>query len=131
MTTSSTKLSWLFFVLLFNGAAGRAPAEVDTELFERRIRPVLVEHCFDCHSARSKSVKGGLKLDTRSGLLTGGDTGPALVPGKPAESLLLAAMSHRNKELAMPPKKPRLANAILADVEKWRSVQIWNEEGHQ
>lgn len=101
-------------------------AEGDAEFFEKRIRPVLVEQCYECHSAGGKSVKGGLKLDSRESLLAGGDTGPALVPGQPGKSLLLNAISHRDKELTMPPKKPRLPDAVLADFERWIGAgAIW------
>src|SRR5436305_835825 len=70
-------------------AAGADPSGV--EFFEKRVRPVLVEHCYFCHSAKAKSPRGGLLLDSRDGLIKGGDTGPAVVPGKPEESLLLKA----------------------------------------
>src|SRR5262245_17436490 len=73
------------------GAADPAPDPQQIEFFEKKIRPVLTEHCYACHSAdaeRSKKLKGGLLLDTRDGLLRGGDSGPAIVPGKAAERLL-------------------------------------------
>src|SRR5581483_1671666 len=66
--------------LALNTWNGRAQ---DFEFFEQRIRPVLVESCYQCHSAGSEKVKGGLLLDTREGMLKGGDTGPAIVPGNP------------------------------------------------
>src|SRR5262245_27685706 len=62
--------------------------------FEQKIRPVLVKECYGCHSAEAKKLRGGLWLDSRSGLLRGGDLGPAVVPGKPEESLLLEALRH-------------------------------------
>ena len=65
---------------------------VQLKFFEERIRLVLVEHCYSCHSADAKSIKGGLVLDSREGILAGGDSGPALVPKKAADSLLLQAM---------------------------------------
>ncbi|MBL9171313.1 MAG: PSD1 domain-containing protein [Verrucomicrobiales bacterium] len=99
---------------------GRAwGVESEGEFFEKRIRPVLAEHCFECHSAESQKNKGGLRVDSRSGLLSGGETGPALVPGKPLESLLWSAMAHRHPELTMPPKKPKLPSSVLSDFEKW------------
>ncbi|MBN9690176.1 MAG: PSD1 domain-containing protein [Verrucomicrobia bacterium] len=94
-------------------------ATPEAEFFERRIRPVLAEQCFECHSAESKAVKGGLRLDGRAALLAGGDTGPAIVPGKPGESLLLKALSHADPDLAMPPKKPKLAEAVQEDFARW------------
>ena len=83
----------------------------EVEFFEKKIRPVLAEHCYECHSATSKKLKGGLRVDSRAGLLQGGDTGPAIEPGKPEASLLIAAISHRDQDLAMPPKKPKLPDA--------------------
>ena len=93
------------------------PAVADEEdagklaFFENRIRPVLVEHCYSCHSANAEVVKGGLLLDTRQGLLVGGDSGAALVPGKAEESLLLDAMRHDGLE--MPPDR-KLPDDVIA-----------------
>src|SRR5262245_48263202 len=67
-------------------AGGTASADAGVEFFEKKVRPVLAEHCYGCHSVAEKKQRGGLTLDTRAGLLKGGDTGPALVPGKPGES---------------------------------------------
>lgn len=92
------------------------PAAV--EFFEKKIRPVLVDQCYSCHSVESKKQKGGLLLDSKQAILKGGDSGPALVPGKPAESLLLKAMQHGQPDLKMPPKA-KLADPIIADFEKW------------
>src|SRR6187549_349503 len=93
------------------GGSLSAPAAAPSDLaqldfFEKKIRPVLAESCYECHSATSKKVKGGLMLDTREGLLTGGDSGPAIVPGKPGKSLLLITMRHEDPDpdMAMPPK---------------------------
>ncbi len=104
--------------LLLTGACGTAAAD-DVAFFESKIRPVLVEHCYDCHSAESGKSKGGLMLDTKGGIRTGGDTGPAVAPGDPARSLLLTAMQHSDPDLEMPPKKPRLPDAVLADFAAW------------
>ncbi|MCB1227809.1 MAG: DUF1549 domain-containing protein, partial [Verrucomicrobiales bacterium] len=91
----------------------------DAAFFESRIRPVLVEQCYECHSVESGKAKGGLQVDNRASLRRGGESGPAVVPGKPAESLLLSAMLHADPDLAMPPKKPRLAEGVLADFRRW------------
>ena len=73
--------------------SGAVPAEADgVAFFEKRIRPLLAEHCYECHSAAAKKLKGGLRVDSREALLKGGDSGPALVPGNPTKSLLLRAM---------------------------------------
>jgi hypothetical protein len=82
-------------------AQGEASPREQVEFFEGKIRPVLVEHCYKCHSAQSAKVRGKLLLDTRDGLRQGGESGPALVPGDPAASLLLKAI--RYEEHKMPP----------------------------
>lgn len=84
--------------------------------FESKIRPVLVEHCYQCHSSTSKTVQGGLRLDSRRGLIKGGDAGPAVVPGKADESLILQALRHDG--IKMPPKE-RLADSVIRDFETW------------
>ncbi len=98
------------------------------EFFEQRIRPVLAEHCFECHSADAKSVKGGLRLDHRAAVLVGGDSGPAVVPGKPENSLLLKAIAHTQADLAMPPKKAKLPESVRQDFARWiADGAVWPE----
>lgn len=87
--------------------------------FESKIRPILVESCYECHSVESGKAKGGLRLDDREAVLRGGDSGPALVPGKPDKSLLLAAIRHSDPDLEMPPRKDKFPDRILADFETW------------
>jgi len=88
--------------------------------FEQKIRPVLIEQCYDCHSTQAKKVKGGLLLDSKDGWQKGGDSGlPVIVPGKPDESLLIQAVRHFEEDLAMPPKKPKLPDAVIADLVTW------------
>lgn len=87
------------------------------DVFENKIRPVFVQHCYPCHSVEAKKQRGGLLLDTRDGLRKGGDSGPVLVPGKPSESLLIRAV-RQGGELKMPPKA-KLPDSILADLERW------------
>ncbi len=98
--------------------AGPTPTPEQIEFFESKVRPILVERCYECHSAKSKIVKGGLLLDTREGLLKGGDTGPALVPGDPDKSLLVKAVRYADEDLEMPPKG-RLTDAQVADLVAW------------
>src|SRR4051812_12825892 len=74
------------------------------DFFETRIRPLLVDHCFECHSATSNKIKGGLTLDSRDSILKGGDSGPVIVPGHPEKSLLIKAVQYSDKDLRMPPK---------------------------
>src|SRR5713226_9058408 len=92
------------------------PNREETEFFEKRIRPVLVEHCYECHSGAAK-IKGGLRLDSRDGWSKGGDSGVAIVPGKPEESLLVEAV-RSDGDLKMPPKG-RLPQSIVDDFERW------------
>src|SRR3954464_13612186 len=83
-------LSFAALVLTAPGLVRAADPGID--FFEAKVRPVLVEHCYKCHSTEAKKQQGGLHLDTRDAIRTGGDTGPAVVPGKPADSLLLTAV---------------------------------------
>ena len=106
------------FWLAVPGALCADVATDATDFFERKIRPVFVEHCQECHSAATKT-KGGLRVDSRADLLRGGESGPALVPGKPDESRLLAAIQHRDPDLAMPVKKPQLPATVIADFARW------------
>src|SRR5579862_6060823 len=95
-----------------------APDAAGIEFFEQKVRPVLVKNCYGCHSVEAKKNKGGLLLDTREGVRKGGDSGPAVVPGKPDKSLLIQAV--RYGELKMPPAtKGQLPAAVIADLEKW------------
>jgi len=87
------------------------------EFFEKKIRPVLVENCYNCHSANTNS-RGGLRVDDRNGLILGGDHGPAVVPGDPDKSLLIQAVRQTHAEVKMPPKK-HLADEQIADLMQW------------
>ncbi len=102
-------------------AVSGAPAAQgpDLEFFESRIRPVLADHCYKCHSREADKIKGGLMLDTREGMLHGGDTGPALEPGRPADSLIVDAISYNDADLQMPPKGDRLSDQQVADITEW------------
>ncbi len=98
------------------------------EFFEKHIRPVLSEQCYKCHSSTSEKLKGGLLLDSREGLLKGGDTGAAIVPGDVENSLLVSAVRWTDKDLQMPPKH-RLEPAQVADLESWvKSGAPWPKE---
>jgi len=89
----------------------------DQDLFESKIRPILVEHCYECHS-EGKKQKGNLLLDTKEATLKGGDTGPTFVAGDPEKSLLIKAVKWLSDDLQMPPKK-KLSDEQLADLEAW------------
>lgn len=97
--------------------ASISQANPGIDFFEKKIRPVLSEHCYSCHSAE-KRQRANLLLDTKEGVLKGGDTGPAIVTGKPDESLLIKAIRYDDPELKMPPKG-KLSAEIIADLEKW------------
>ncbi|HWN97403.1 MAG TPA: DUF1549 domain-containing protein, partial [Methylomirabilota bacterium] len=94
------------------------PTAEHIEFFEKHIRPLLVESCYECHSTEGKKIKGGLLLDSRAGVVKGGDTGPAIVPGSPDASLLIQAVQHTDTDLSMPPKKKLPPNQI-ADLIEW------------
>ena len=89
-----------------------------TAYFEKHIRPLLVERCLECHSKTSDDVGGNLYLDSRAGWQRGGDLGPAVIPGKPAESLLIQAIQHTHPELEMPPDG-RLAKRDVSRLVEW------------
>jgi hypothetical protein len=97
-------------------ASASSAADAGIEFFEKKIRPLLAEHCYRCHSAHKK-VRGGLALDSRDGLRQGGDSGPAIVPGKPQDSRLIRAV-RQTEDLKMPPKD-KLSAAAVADLENW------------
>jgi len=88
------------------------------EFFESRIRPVLTQDCYECHRSSGKR-KGGLALDSRQGLLDGGDSGKVLVPGRPNESLLIKAIRHESEDLKMPKARAKLEASVIADFEEW------------
>lgn len=94
-----------------------APSAEEVDFFEKRIRPVLAEHCYECHS-EGKKVKGGLIMDHREAMLIGGDSGPSLVPGDPDKSKIIEAIRYKNRDLQMPPKN-QLTAAQISDLEKW------------
>ncbi len=100
------------------GVAVAAPDSDGIAFFEKKVRPVLVEKCYTCHSIDAKKVKGDLLLDSRDGMLKGGESGVVLKPGDPDGSLLITAIRYKDDDLKMPPKTP-LAPEVVADIEKW------------
>ncbi len=93
-----------------------ATPEEGVAFFENRVRPLLAEHCFECHGA--KKAKGNLRLDSRDGWAKGGDSGPALLPGKPDDSLLIKGVRHWDKDFKMPPDT-RLSPTQINDLIEW------------
>ena len=109
------QMKWTFIVniCLFCNLSGSP----DIEFFEKKIRPILIDECYQCHSQENK-IKGNLRLDWKGGWLSGGDSGQAIIPGQLGKSLLIQAIRHGNDELKMPPKKKLTAQQI-EDLEKW------------
>lgn len=100
-------------------SAQESPSPESLAFFESKIRPVLVQHCYACHSeaaAENRKLQANLRLDLRAGWKTGGDSGPALVPHQPAESLLIQALRYDGIEM---PPSGRLPDSVIADFEKW------------
>jgi len=114
-------LAWLpgTTTLAAAGPATPALASSDLQFFENKIRPVLADKCYKCHSKEADKVRGGLLLDSREALLHGGNTGPALVAGKPEKSLLIQAILYQDEDLQMPPKGEKLSDQQIADFTEW------------
>src|SRR5947207_5315251 len=114
-----------FLAVPLFSAALASPAQFKSEgydFFEKKIRPVLVERCYKCHSASAEKVKGGLLLDSREGMLKGGESGkPAILTGDAERSRLIEAIRYANDDLQMPPKKAggKLSNAQITDFIAW------------
>src|SRR5436309_12550768 len=112
-------LAILCALLLLQSAAWGESSHEGTEFFEKKIRPLLVENCFKCHSATSEKLKGGFRLDSKEMALKGGESGKlAIVPGDPEKSLLIEAVRYNNTDLQMPPKK-KLAQQQIDDLTIW------------
>ena len=122
----------LVSLLLHSGVAPLCAAEKFSNeqlaFFEKKIRPVLADKCHKCHSVASKKLKADLYLDTREGLLKGGDSGPSLVPGDPEKSLLIEVIRYEDTDMEMPPKS-KLPDAVIADFETWvKNGAAWPDE---
>lgn len=117
-TRQAMRLGALVLTLLYTttSLAQDADRTADQEFFEKKIRPVLVEHCYDCHAADAKKVRGGLLLDSRSAIRAGGESGAGVVPGNPEESLVLDAIRYESFEM---PPSGKLPERVIADFEKW------------
>jgi hypothetical protein len=110
----SLLLVFLFFQL--NGIANQ-----ETNFFEKKIRPILSKNCYECHSAKSKSLKAGLLLDRKAGWVRGGKNGAVIIPGQPSKSILMNALRYDKHDLQMPPSG-KLSDSILADFDRWISM---------
>ncbi len=109
-----------FFAIsaIFCGHSFAAPTPQQLDFFESRIRPILAQECYECHSTATKQ-KGGLVLDSRPGWQAGGDSGDTLKPGDPQNSLLLQTLRHEHEDLKMPKNGAKLDAKALADFEQW------------
>ena len=130
---SSAKAVWSVFLLLIFPSSGgflsaqeppapsNAISDKDKKFFENAVRPILIEHCYACHSKDSGLSEGGLRVDTRDRIRKGGSAGPAVVPGDPKSSLLLRAISYEDKDMAMPPPDAgeKLSDDEIKILEKW------------
>ncbi|QDU37290.1 Planctomycete cytochrome C [Maioricimonas rarisocia] len=108
----------VLILILFFGSplAARGGTQVDADWFEKHIRPVLVKHCYECHSTGADTPQGGLLLDTRNAMREGGDSGPAVIPGDVDGSLLLEALRYESYEM---PPSGRLPDEVIAKFETW------------
>lgn len=113
----SAKL-YSLLVIMLAGQAGAAPTPAQIEFFESKIRPILAQECYECHSAATKQ-KGGLALDSRPGWLAGGDSGDAIKPGDPTGSLLIQTLKHEHEDMKMPKNGAKLDDKTIADFEQW------------
>src|SRR5687767_2322983 len=105
-------LPFVIFALTLSSAAS------DKALFIDKVQPILQARCYGCHSAEAGKVKGGLRVDSREALLKGGHEGPALVPGRPKESLLVRAIGYADPDVEMPPDE-KLPAGEIAILTQW------------
>src|SRR5690606_15539166 len=110
-------LAWVAFIVrAVQTATAQEPTDGQIRFFETRIRPVLVERCYDCHGADWQG--SDLRLDSLEAIAKGGKAGPALVPGKPQQSLLITAIGYRDQTLQMPLAE-KLSDKQIADLTEW------------
>lgn len=113
---------WSFSVPTFAAdVSSVALAKEDLDFFESRVRPILSENCYKCHSHTADKIKGGLLLDSRDAVLHGGNSGPAIAPGNPDESILIQAIRYTDEDLQMPPDDHggKLSDRQIADLTEW------------
>ena len=129
VVVAASMLAWLAWLSLSHSVAcaqentiavgQNKPTAEQLQFFEAKIRPVLVEHCYRCHSADGQGIRGGLGVDNRDALLAGGESGPAIVPGNLEESLLWNAINYR--DYRMPPKG-KLPDSVIGDFKTWIEI---------
>ena len=98
-------------------AAELTKAQID--FFEAKVRPILSANCYKCHSQDAPKLKGGLSVEFREALLSGGEHGPAIIPGDPEKSLLIKAINYKDPDLQMPPNDKKLTDQQIADLTTW------------
>jgi hypothetical protein len=108
-------------VLFFLSVQLTVAANQNTNFFEKKIRPILSKNCYECHSAKSKSLKAGLLLDLKAGWVRGGKNGAVIIPGQPSKSILMNALRYDKHDLQMPPSG-KLSESVLADFDRWISM---------
>src|SRR6516162_5465734 len=123
MRSKANRTGWLLLAVLFlatcaPAGGGDRDQAARVEFFEKKVRPILVGHCYTCHSADTRPA-GGLRVDDRNGLLSGGNTGPAVVPGDPARSLLVQRVTHKDPKKRMPQEGQPLNDKQVADLTQW------------
>jgi hypothetical protein len=131
MTHPSRFAALLALAILARSTSGQAPSPAPksdpklnptdpakVEFFEKKVRPILVDHCYHCHSADTKPA-GGLRVDDRNGLLTGGNAGAAVVPGNPGKSLLVQRVTHKEQKKRMPLEGQYLTDEEVEIVTQW------------
>lgn len=120
--SSRASAGWLFLAVALHpeiaAASELKPTPEQPEFFEKKVRPILVNRCYTCHSADTQP-HGELRVDDRNGLLTGGDSGPAIIPGHPEQSLLLQRIRHEDPKRRMPREGTPLTAAEIDDLTTW------------
>src|SRR5471030_1789804 len=122
MRTRFLALAGILNAAVVATAGAAATAEVTPEqaaFFESKVRPILSEACYKCHSLEKSKSKGGLTLDTKEGILKGGENGVIIKPGDPAKSPLITAVKYLDPDLQMPPKGEKLKDDQIAALVEW------------
>ena len=115
--------SFLFLSLALGSSQGAGLVSAEqTAFFEKKIRPIFINRCYECHSVEKGKAKGNLTLDSREALLKGGDSGPALIAGQPENSLIIQSVRYKNQDMQMPPK-----GALPSQEVKW--LEEWIQMG--
>src|SRR5881628_3634300 len=113
--------AWVLFAAAGADTGSTSFSPLQIEFYEKQVQPILTENCYKCHSHQADKIKGEFVLDSREGLLKGGETGPAIVAGEPEKSLLIKAVRQVDEDLQMPPKK-KLSDEQIATLSKWIKI---------